>query len=103
MRFLIAEGLAEKSALSNFKIPSKDDLPVVTKENVAHLCARADAPAWIVMPVSQGTIIPPGLGAHEWHPSQPSFKMTEEPLTYDWHRIDAYAVLPCAPQTSGVR
>ncbi|MGA3302116.1 MAG: hypothetical protein ABSC72_02385 [Methylovirgula sp.] len=103
MRFLIAEGLAEKSALSNFKIPSKDDLPVVTKENVAHLCARPDAPVWIVMPVSQGTIIPPGLGAHEWRPSEPSFKMTEEPLTYDWQKIDAYAVLPCAPEAKEAR
>ncbi len=50
MRFLIEQGLAEKNALAAFKVPSNDDLPVVTKENVAHLCARPDAPAWIVMP-----------------------------------------------------
>lgn len=101
MRFLVDEGLAEKSALNAFKVPSNADLPVVTPDNVAHLCARADAPAWIVAPVSKGTIIPPGLGAHQWHPRQPNFKMTEEPTGYEWQRITAYAVIPCAGKSAG--
>lgn len=101
MRFLVDEGLAEKGALNAFKVPSKADLPVVTRENVAHLCARSDAPAWIVAPVSKDTIIPPGLGAHEWHPTQPNFKMTEEPASYEWLKIAAYAVIPCASTTPG--
>ncbi len=29
---------------------------------------------------------------------RPNFKMTEEPLFYAWHRITAYAILPCAHQ-----
>ncbi len=96
MRFLVDEGLADKNSLSVFKIPSAADLPKLTRANVAHLCARPHAPAWIVAPIYKDTIIPPGLAAHEWHPAVPNFKMTEEPRFYAWHRITAYAILACA-------
>ncbi|QXX75210.1 hypothetical protein MHY1_02029 [Methylovirgula sp. HY1] len=96
MRFLIAEGLAAKNGIATIKTASTADLPRLTKANVTHLCARPDAPAWIVAPVNKDTIIPPGLGTHEWHLPQPNFRMTEEPHNYAWHRIDAYAILACA-------
>ncbi len=96
MEFLVRERLVEKNALSPFRTPTSAELPRLTKENVAHLCARPDAPAWIVAPVYKDTIIPPGLAAHEWRLPQPNFRMTEEPDFYAWHRIDAYAILPCA-------
>lgn len=94
-QFLISEGLAEKNALSAFHIPSASDLPRLTKDSVGHLCARPDAPAWIVAPVNKDTIIPPGLAAHEWRLPQPNFRMTEEPRFYAWQRIDAYVILAC--------
>ena len=96
MRFLIAEGLAAKNGIATIKVASTADLPQLTKANVTHLCARPDAPAWIVAPVYKDTIIPPGFETHEWHLPQPNFRMTEEPRFYAWHRIDAYAILACA-------
>ncbi|MGB8276638.1 MAG: hypothetical protein WCF20_01695 [Methylovirgula sp.] len=95
MQFLIGEGLADKSAIVTVDIPSASDLPRLTKDNVGRLCARPDAPAWIVAPINQDTIIPPGLAAHEWRLPQPNFRMTEEPHYYAWQRIDAYAILAC--------
>lgn len=100
MKFLIDQGLAEKGGLSAFHIAAAADLPHVTRDNVAHLCGRADAPAWIIAPVSKDTIIPPGLATHEWHLPQPNFRMTEEPGFYSWQRIDAYAILACAAGAS---
>jgi len=71
-------------------------LPNVTRDGVAHLCARSDAPAWIIAPVWNGTIIPPELKPLYWHPVQPIFRMTDEGDSYAWHRVLSYAVLPCA-------
>jgi hypothetical protein len=96
MRFLVDEGLAVKNALTTFKIPAASDLPHLTLANVSHLCARPDAPAWIIAPVGPDTIIPPGLATHEWRLAEPNFRMTEEPQSYGWVRIDAYAILACA-------
>lgn len=96
IRFLISEGLVERNTLSPLHNPSTADLPRVTAENVAHLCARPDAPAWIIAPTNEATIIPPSLKAHEWRLAQPNFRWTEEPHAYVWHRIDAYAILACA-------
>ncbi len=96
MQFLIKEGLTEKGVLSATHVPSTAELPHVTEANVAHLCARPDAPAWIVAPVGQGTTIPPGLTAHEWRLPQPVYKMTEESASYAWQRIDGYAIMACA-------
>lgn len=96
MMFLIDQGLADKKALSSTHIPSAADLPRVTQAGVGHLCARPDAPAFIVAPVEGGTAIPPELKAQYWNLDQPNFRMTEESDSYAWQRISAYAVLSCA-------
>jgi hypothetical protein len=100
MQFLIDHNLADKKAMVTGQIPSAAELPQVTAANRAALCARADAPAWIVAPFGPDNIIPPGLAAHEWRLPQPSFKMTEETDGYGWHRIDGYAVIACAGTAS---
>jgi hypothetical protein len=96
MQFLIGQGLAEKNALSALHVPAAADLPRLTRDGVAHLCARPDAPAWIIAPVFEGSQIPPEFKPQYWHLDQPNFRMTEEPDFYGWKRISAYAVLPCA-------
>jgi hypothetical protein len=95
-QFLIDDGLVEKEALAISHDPSSAELRPVTAPAIARLCARADAPAWVVAPVYQGTTIPADLQPKYWVPPAPNFRMTEEPNTYIWHRILAYAVLPCA-------
>ncbi len=96
MQFLIGQGLAEKNALSALHVPAAADLPHVTRDGIIHLCARPDAPAFVIAPVKEGTVIPPEFKPKYWHLAQPNFRMTEEPDFYSWQRISAYAVLPCA-------
>lgn len=96
MQFLIDHNLADRLAMVTGQMPSAADLPHMTAANRAALCARPDAPAWIVAPFGPDIIIPPGLAAHEWRLAQPGFKMTEETDGYGWHRIDGYAVIACA-------
>jgi hypothetical protein len=95
-QFLMDNGLVEKEALAISHNLSGAELPVVTAQAVGRLCARADAPAWIVAPVYEGTTFPAALKAQYWTPPVPNFRMTEEPDGYAWHRISSYAVLPCA-------
>jgi hypothetical protein len=96
MQFLIRERLAERKALSVAHFPSSADLPRLTQAGVAHLCARPDAPAYIIAPVEDGAAIPPQLKPQYWRLDPPNFRMTEEADSYGWKRISAYAVLPCA-------
>jgi hypothetical protein len=97
MGFLVSERLVNKDAIASFdQPPAAADLARLTKANVTALCTRPDAPAWIVAPLYKDTIIPPGFETHEWHLAQPTFTMTQEPLAYAWHRINAYAILACA-------
>jgi hypothetical protein len=97
MRFLMAQGLANKAAVSSFdQPPAAADLGRLTKANVEQLCARPDAPAWIIAPLFKDTIIPPGFETHEWRLPQPNFVMTDESRFYGWQRIGAYAILACA-------
>jgi hypothetical protein len=95
-QFLIDNGLVEKEALAVTHNVSSAELPVVTAPAIGRLCARADAPAWIVAPVYEGTTFPAAMKARYWTPPVPNFRMTEEPDRYVWHRISTYAVLPCA-------
>ncbi len=96
MQFLIRERLAERKALSVAHFPSSADLPRLTVAGVALLCARPDAPAYIIAPVEGGAAIPPQLKPQYWRLGAPNFRMTEETDSYGWKRISAYAVLPCA-------
>ncbi len=96
MQFLLMEGLAEKNALITGHVPAAADLPGLPRDGMARLCARADAPAWVITPVWEGTVIPPEFRPHYWQLAVPNFEMTEETDSYAWHQILAYAVLPCA-------
>jgi hypothetical protein len=100
MEFLIHEGLAEKNALSALHVPASADLPRLTHDGIVHLCARGDAPVFIIAPVWDGMQVPPEFKPQYWRLDPPNFRMTEEPdgdsWNYGWKRISAYAVLPCA-------
>jgi hypothetical protein len=96
MQFLIDEGLAYRNAMLSAHVPASADLPRVPPEGIEHLCARADAPAWVIAPIGDGTVIPPEFKPHYWRLAEPYFQMTEETGYYAWHRASAYAVLPCA-------
>ena len=96
MQFLVAHGLAERDAVVAFHVPPAQELPRITLAGTHALCARQDAPAWIIAPIWDGATIPPALEPHYWRPDQPNFVISDEKTYFEWHRISAYAVLPCA-------
>ncbi len=98
MSFLRDEGLADRNVLSSLAIPSSADLAHLSEAGVTHLCARPDAPAWIIAPLEKGAQPPAGRQAQLWHLPQPLFKMTDEGKTYTWHRIEDFLVLSCTAE-----
>ncbi len=97
MQFLIGEGLADRHILAvTPHLSSAADLPRVTSAGLAHLCARADAPAWVVAPNWGPQAIAADLKPVYWRPGVPSFLMTEEADGYAWQRVSGYAIFPCA-------
>jgi hypothetical protein len=96
-QFLIAQGLADRHVLAmTLNLATDADLPRVTRAGLDHLCARADAPAWVVAPNWAPDAIAPDLNPVYWHPGVPSYLMTEETEGYVWHRVSGYAIFPCA-------
>ncbi|MGO9004743.1 MAG: hypothetical protein ACLQIQ_00770, partial [Beijerinckiaceae bacterium] len=63
MSFLRDEGLADRNVLSSLAIPSSADLAHLSEAGVTHLCARPDAPAWIIAPLEKGAQPPAGRQA----------------------------------------
>lgn len=97
MQFLIAQGLADRHILAQTpEIAATADLPRVTRAGLDNLCARADAPAWVVVPEWGPDAMAPDLKADIWSPGIPNYLMTEETNGYAWHRITDYAIFPCA-------
>jgi hypothetical protein len=96
MTFLRDEGLANRNVLSSLSTPSSADLAHLSEAGVMHLCARSDAPAWIIAPLESDT--PPALRQQGriWHLPQPSFEMSDEGNRYVWHRIEDFLILSCA-------
>jgi hypothetical protein len=95
MTFLRDEGLAERDVFGSELIASSADLPHLSTAGMARLCARADAPAWVVAPLESGANPLADRTGEIWHAPQPMFKMTDEGDAYAWHRIVDFLVLPC--------
>ncbi|MGP0061400.1 MAG: hypothetical protein ACLPID_19175 [Beijerinckiaceae bacterium] len=98
MVFLRDEGLADRNVLSSLAIPSSAELAHLSEAGITHLCARPDAPAWIIAPLETGVTPLAERQAQIWHLPQPQFKMTDEGNSYVWHRIQDFLVLSCAAQ-----
>lgn len=94
--FLRDEGLADGNVLSQLSIPAAKDTARVSEAGLAHLCARRDAPAWVIAPIEVGTNPAPNWPARIWHLSRPLFGVTDEGDAYLWHRVDEVAILPCS-------
>ena len=62
------------------------------------LCAREDAPAWIIARLEQGKEVPAGVEMKLWRLPALQFQLTKGDGVYVWRRIDAFGVIPCAGQ-----
>jgi hypothetical protein len=96
MQFLMAHGLAERDAIVAFHVASAREMPRLTRDGVRALCTRQDAPAWIIAPVMADVPIPTSLKPRYWQLENPNFIISKTPSNFEWHRVSAYAVLPCA-------
>ena len=98
MTALVAAGLAPATVLAPFKPAQTFASPQLTQGGVAAICARADAPAWIVMPLPPGLSPPAGVVAHAWRPPWPSPTVRLVDGAPVWQDIQGYTVLACAEQ-----
>lgn len=88
-------GLARRSTLRPFTNAADDDRLRVTSDAVAGLCRQPDAPGTIVMPIGQGASPPGDVGAVVWTLPSPMFAYEGHASTQEWHRIEAFAAIPC--------
>jgi hypothetical protein len=100
-RLLMGLGLAQANSLTPWR-PLDDPAPLqVSRHALATLCARPDAPSWIVAPLGDG-VPPPEVSFARWTLPVPFFAMRTKVDAFVWDRIDGYAVIPCAsPRGSG--
>jgi hypothetical protein len=68
----------------------------LSQDGVRRLCAREDAPAWIIAPLGHGKEPPAGIEMKPWRLPEPQFQLTKGDGAYVWRKIDGFAVIPCA-------
>jgi hypothetical protein len=90
--------LADLKSFAPWSAPLSADLPRLSQEGVRQLCAREDAPAWIIAPLEQGKELPAGIEMKLWRLPEPQFQLTKGDGRYVWRGIDAIGVIPCAGQ-----
>jgi len=71
-------------------------LPELTREKVQRLCARADAPAWILASVKSRAEVPPELGAKFWRGPTKWIPHRDANGTRIWDEAKDTAVIACA-------
>jgi hypothetical protein len=96
MQDLMGLRLADQKSLVPLGTPESADLPRLSREGVRQLCAREDAPAWIIAPLEHDKGLPAGIDVTQWRLPEPHFQMTKGDGRYVWRRIDAFGVIPCS-------
>lgn len=66
------------------------------RKGVRQICARSDAPAYIVAPIARDTTLDPALHAKTWTAPALRIEMAVTGDKVDTTRIDTYAVIDCA-------
>ncbi|MGH6844100.1 MAG: hypothetical protein ACRECU_05140, partial [Methylocella sp.] len=96
MQVLMDLRLADQKSLVAMSAPASADRPQLSQEGVRRLCAREDAPAWIIAPLEHGKEPPTGIEMNLWRLLEPQFQSTKGDGHYIWQRIDAFGVIACA-------
>ena len=94
--FQIALGLRDESMMRRPLKGAKTFHPALTTANLRPVCARPDAPAYIVAPVRKDAALDPELKAEIWTPPAVRVEAVLAADRVDYPRIDAYAVIDCA-------
>jgi hypothetical protein len=97
-RFALAEGLARDNTLDYGKAPTR--FARLTREALAHLCARGDRPAWIVAPQTPGLPDARALADAVWTPPFPYFTTGPDGGR---SRVTSFVVARCDAERSDQR
>ncbi len=97
-QFLMDLRLADQKSFAPWSAPRSADQARLSQDGVRRLCAREDAPAWIIAPIEHGKEPPAGIEMNPWRLPAPQFQSIKGDGTYVWRRIDAFGVIPCAGQ-----
>jgi hypothetical protein len=95
MQLLMDLRLTDQKSFAPWSAPASADRARLPQNGVRRLCARDDAPAWIIAPLEQGIAPPPGIDMKGWTLPQPQFQMTKADDDYTWRQIDAFGVISC--------
>jgi hypothetical protein len=96
MQVLMDLRLADQKSFVAVSAPLSADKALLSQEGVRRLCAREDAPAWIIAPLEHGREPPAGIEMKLWRLPEPYFQLTKGDGSYFWRRIDAFGVIACA-------
>jgi hypothetical protein len=109
---LASEWRDRTQVLMNLRLAGQDSftpwrectgLPQLSQDGVRRLCARGDAPAWIIAALEYGAGPPAGLQMALWQLPGPHFKLAKASGEYVWRQIDAYGVISCAGEAQAQR
>ena len=95
MQILMDLKLADQKSFAPWADPASADLPRLSQDGVRRLCARSDAPAFVIAPLEHGKESPSGLDMKVWPLPQPQFLLTKADNDFIWRKIDAYGVIAC--------
>ena len=98
MQLLMDMRLADQKSFAPWSEPLSANRARLSQAGVRRLCERADAPAWIVAPLEQGTPPAPGVDMKRWTLPRPHFQMIKADGDYTWRHIDALGVILCRKQ-----
>jgi hypothetical protein len=96
MQALMSLRLADQKSFAPWSEPERATRPVLSSASVRRLCARADAPAWIIAPLYRGEEPPAGIEITRWRLPEGEFRLSKGDGEYMFEKIDAYGVIPCA-------
>lgn len=82
--------LADQKSFAPWSEPLSANGARLSQDGVRRLCERADAPAWIIAPLEQGTSPAPRIDMKRWTLPRPHFQMIKADGDYTWRHIDAF-------------
>ena len=93
---LAAAGLDNGGLVRRYANLPKEWLAKLDRKGVAQICARPDAPAYIVAPVARDAALDPALAAKLWRPPALRLETAVSGDKVETTRFDTYAVVDCA-------
>ena len=92
----IDAGLRDETMIRRVPYRPKTFHPALTETGVAAICRRADAPAYIVAPVTSDAALDPALKARFWTPPAARVEILFRDDGVAFPRLDRYAIMDCA-------